>query len=542
MNPREKIMTAMKKELSRSIKRLRIDNFESPYFISYLLREFDNFNVWGTYGAIFYGGTRERYRNIYAEVRVGDYDFDNTIDGGINDNSKDNESYNYISAPIDDDIDAFRLCLWRLTDLKYKEALAQLFAKKSRMLKEVLEGKECHFSKEKRVFHRDPSREGIVPMKEWEDLIRRCTVCFKKYKKLNNSWIQIRGTREKKFFVNTDGSEIITENDYFRLLLFASTLADDGMPLDNSWNFLFRNSEEFPSEEKILQEMTRVVEELMQIRCAEILEPYAGPAILSPQASGIFFHEAVGHRLEGQRQISVDEGQTFKGKLGKRILPPFISIIDDPTMDKFDERSLYGHYRFDDEGVPGRRVVLVKDGILKNYLLSRTVVNGFRRSNGHGRNEYYETPLGRMANLIAKSSQEKDTETLRGMLLEEAVRQKKPYGLLIKSVDSGETNTTRYSFQAFSGSPKLMYKIDLDSGREKPVRGVEFIGTPLMSINKILAMGKDYEAHNSYCGAESGWVPVSTISPSVLVTEIELQRIKDRNRRPPVLPPPTLER
>ncbi|MDQ7823824.1 MAG: TldD/PmbA family protein [Candidatus Eremiobacteraeota bacterium] len=533
------IIDAMEKEQNRAFSQLRIHSFEKPYFISYLIKDYDVYSAWGSYGAMHYGGVREKVRNIYTEVRVGSHLFDNTIDGGIACSLKDAESFNYLSAPIEDDIYALRICLWRLTDMKYKEALSQLLAKKGRMLKEVLKKKKTpDFSREKKMLHIDKPIPFTLDEPFWNDLIKSLSGGFRKYKKFINSWVQFKAMKELRFFVNTEGTQIITEDEYYRLTLYAATLADDGMPLDISKNYYWRSLGEFPGKAGIESDREEFAADLMKIREAEVLEPYTGPAILQPEASAVFFHEAIGHRLEGERQISNDEGQTFTGKIGEPILPEYISIKDDPREKCFDGQSLVGHYKFDDEGVPAQQVILVDRGILRNFLLSRTPVEGFTRSNGHGRNEYYEYPSARMANFFVVTHDGKPEEKLKSMLIEEAGRQKKPYGLIVKNVESGETNTSRYSFQAFSGSPKIVYKVDLDSGRETLVRGVEFIGTPLSSINKILATGDTCEVHNAYCGAESGWIPISSIAPSVLVEELELQRIKDRNKRPPLLPPP----
>jgi len=535
------ILNAMKKELDRSFTKLTLDNFEKPYFISYCIKDFDVYNAWGSYGAIHYGGVREKIRNTYVEVRTGSYDFDNTIDGGISSSLKDAESFNFLSAPIEDDTFSLRMCLWRLTDMKYKEALSQFLAKKSRMLKEFIKDKKTpDFSREKKVVSVCAHKPFHIDEKYWPGIIRELSSKFKKYRKLINSWVQFKALKEIKFIVNTEGTEIIDESEFYRITLYGATLADDGMPLDITSNFYYRSIDEFPDMETIDRERELLADELMRLRESEILEPYNGPAILAPEAAAVFFHEAIGHRLEGERQISNEEGQTFKGKIGKKILPHYINIIDNPGEKSFKGTSLAGHYHYDDEGVPGKRVVLVKDGVLKNYLLSRTPVEGFKLSNGHGRNEYYEYPTARMANFFVFSNDEKNETELKEMLINESIRQKKPYGLIIRNVESGETNTSRFSFQAFSGSPKVVYKVNLETGEEKLVRGVEFIGTPLSSISKILATGNTYHVYNAYCGAESGWIPVSAVAPSVLVEEIELQRSKDRNRKPPILSPPPL--
>lgn len=536
---RFQVMDAILKEQKRAYNHLRISHLENPYFISHRVKTVDYTSIWGSYGAIF-NNTRERRRHIYAEVRVGGYDCDQTIDGRISrDVIEKSESFKFSSAPIEDDVPALRVALWRLTDLKYKESLTQYLEKQGRMVNEVIKKKKIpDFTHEKKVIHFDPPFSYTVDQAYWADLIKKLSDSFKRYKKFTNTWIWFQVKNETKFHANTENSQIITENQYYELNIHGESLARDGMPLSISRNFCFRSLEEVMAFDRFEEEREGLAKDLLDLMNSDILEPYTGPALLEPQAAGIFFHEAIGHRLEGERQISNDEGQTFSEKMGEKILPEYLTVIDDPTMKQFDGPSLMGHYLYDDQGVPARRVVLVKAGILQNYLLSRTPVEGFTSSNGHGRNGDYEYPMARMANFIVSTSNAKKKKVLKDMLIKESIKQEKPYGLIIRDVESGETNTSRYSFQAFKCAPKMVYKVDLNTGKESLVRGVEFVGTPLSSISKIMASGDNYKVHNGFCGAESGHIPISTIAPAILVEEMELQRSMGRNKKPPILPFP----
>ncbi|MDQ7822458.1 MAG: metallopeptidase TldD-related protein [Candidatus Eremiobacteraeota bacterium] len=535
------ILKAMKKEQKRAFSRITLENFEKPYFIGYVIKEYDSYNIWGRYGALFLN-SREKTRHMYCEVRVGSHDFDNTINGGVPRKVLEKaESHKFLQGPIENNINALRLALWRLTDLKYKEALAQYLEKKGRMLNEVIKKKKIpDFSKEHASHHVDPCRPLTFDDVRFRESVRKISGNFRNCRKFINTWVQMMGKKETKFIVNTDGSEIITENFYHVFGLHASALADDGMPLNLTRNFYYRDHLEIPGDDFMERERENLVRDLSNLMKAPLLDPYSGPAIFEPEAAGVFFHEAIGHRLEGERQISSEEGHTFSGKLGERVLSPSLTIVDDPSVKSFGGKSLLGSYLYDDEGIPGQKVTLVKEGILEGYLLSRTPVEGFSHSNGHGRNDFYEFPQARMASFFVHTSDGKSKAELKSLLLKEARRQKKPHGLIIRNVDSGETNTSRYSFQAFSGNPKMVYKVNLSTGRETLVRGVQFVGTPLTSISKIIAAGDTPEVHNAICGAESGWIPVSAIAPAVLVEEIELQKTKEKNKKPPILPPPAI--
>jgi TldD protein len=274
------------------------------------------------------------------------------------------------------------------------------------------------------------------------------------------------------------------------------------------------------------------------LRGAPAIDPYTGPAILEPAAAGVLLHEAVGHRLEGERQDEDGEGKTFRGQVGKQVLPPFITIADDPTLRQLKGEELNGFYLYDEEGVAAQRATLVENGVLRSYILSRHPVKGFLHSNGHGRSQGTRKPVARMANLIVESRKQMGDAELKKMLIAEAKRQGKPYGLIIRDITGGNTNTSTFGYQAFKGMPRMVYRVDVRDGKETLVRGVEIVGTPLSSINRIMATGKGYGVFNGFCGAESGNVPVSTVAPSTLLQEIELQRAMEGKDRPPILESP----
>jgi len=309
------------------------------------------------------------------------------------------------------------------------------------------------------------------------------------------------------------------------------------MPLNNFKSFFELYEDKLPSEEELLNSAKEVAEKLLELRKAPEMEPYTGPAILSPEAAGVLFHEVIGHRLEGERQRSPTEGMTFKNKIGEKILPEFLTVIDDPTLKEENGKALSGYYEIDDEGVPAQRVVLVENGVLKNFLLSRRLVKGFTRSNGHGRADESSKPMARMGNLIVRSSKTYPMEELEKMLLDLLKEKGKEFGFIIEHVEGGETNTSRYGFQAFKGTPVLVYKIYAKDGRKELVRGVDIVGTPLAILDKIVATSESYGVFNGICGAESGFIPVSTVAPAILVSEIELQKKSIEKKRGFILKP-----
>jgi predicted Zn-dependent protease len=219
-------------------------------------------------------------------------------------------------------------------------------------------------------------------------------------------------------------------------------------------------------------------------------------------------------------------------------MPDFITIVDDPTMERLNKETLLGFYPFDDEGVPSQRVTLVDHGILKNFEMSRQSLKEFPQSNGHGRRQIGAQPVSRQGNLIVESSHKVPNAELRRMFIEEIKKQGKPFGLLIDDIAGGFTFTGRGQPQAFQVEPLVVYKVYADGKPDELVRGVNIVGTPLLSLTKIVATGDTTEVFNGYCGAESGSVPVAAAAPPMLISEMEVQKKEAATDKPPILPPP----
>jgi predicted Zn-dependent protease len=281
--------------------------------------------------------------------------------------------------------------------------------------------------------------------------------------------------------------------------------------------------------------------DLKALKNAPEAEPYDGPALLSGRAAAVFFHEVLGHRLEGHRQRDEEEGQTFTKKVGQEVLPKFLSVTDDPTVHEIAGMKLAGSYDFDDEGVPSRRVEVIQNGVLKNFLMSRMPIKDFAESNGHGRNQPGLMPTGRQGNLIVTSSQSVPEAEMRQKLIDEVKKQNKPYGLYFDDIQGGFTLTTRSLPQAFQVLPVIVYKVYADGRPDELVRGVDIVGTPLAALTRILLTGDQQHVFNGVCGAESGQVPVSAVAPAMLFSEMEVQKRQHSHDRPPILPAPGFE-
>ena len=541
-DPRLVVRDAMAAELERNMGRLKLEGFEAPYFIAYTVRDYDNVDVQAKYGAVV-SNLRNHARQAYVEVRVGSYQFDNTADasaaGDFNAGSE--EIYEPAAeVSIDDDAEALRGQLWLLTDARYKGALADLNQKRGVRATTVVEDENLpSFAREPAPPpHTDPAAPLEVDRDAWVRRLRSASAVMKRHPEVVDADVRFQATREIRTLVTSEGARLVTERTLYGLHIEAITRARDGILLDHGRSFYGASEAELPSGDKLDAEVDRVGAEIEALRGAPALDPYTGPAILLPEATGVLFHEVIGHRLEGERLDDAAEGQTFKGQIGQPVIPSFLDVVDDPTQSLIGKTSLNGHYAFDDEGVRARPVTLIERGKLRTYLTSRKPVIGAPTSNGHGRAEGPVDPMARMGNTMVRSTRRVPMARLRQMLLEEVRRQGKPFGLIIKDITGGSTNTASYGYQAFKGTPRLVYRVDARTGAETLVRGVEMVGTPLASIGKIVATSDQLAVFNGYCGAESGYVPVSTVAPAVLLTEIELQRSQRTRQKPMILPPP----
>ncbi len=243
--------------------------------------------------------------------------------------------------------------------------------------------------------------------------------------------VSLDGALETRYLATSEGTHIISEQVFYNLTMYGSARAADGMLLTNQLSLYAKSENGLPSPEQIDALAGKLAVDLEALRQAPVMEPYTGPAILDGEATGVLFHEVIGHRLEGERQLDDEEGKTFKGQIGNRIIPPFLSVTDDPTVEQLNGVSLNGFYRYDDEGVPAQRVMLIQDGVLRNFLMSRTPLQGFLKSNGHGRSAAGEKPRARMGSTWVQSKKTVPFVELKKMLIAEVQKQGKPYGLLI---------------------------------------------------------------------------------------------------------------
>ena len=533
--PADPILKVMQSELSRATGSLSKTD-PAPYFLSYTVNDQDIVVLVGAYGSLLTDAALQR-RQADVVMRVGSPALDNT------------HGQSRVSGmtsgplPLGDNPEAISRVLWELTDREYKRAApAFLNVKTNTAVRAEEEDKSPDFSKETPQTH---TGEALVPIgfdrAGLEGEIRRLSGAFRKYPGVYFASVILQVQNSNSRLVSTEGTAIASPSTSTRLIMEAETRADDGMELIRVETFQAPSAAGLPSEADLSAKIDKMAEDLKDLRKAPAAEPYDGPALLSGRAAAVFFHEVLGHRLEGHRQRDEDEGQTFTKKIDQEVLPKFLSVADDPTVHELAGVKLAGSYDYDSEGSPAQRVEVIQNGVLKNFLMSRMPIKNFGVSNGHGRNQPGLMPTGRQGNLIVTSTQTVPEAQLRQKLIDEVKRQGKPYGLYFDDIQGGFTLTTRQLPQALQVLSVVVYRIYADGRPDELVRGVDIVGTPLAALTRIVTTGDQQHVFNGVCGAESGSVPVSAVAPAMLFSEMEVQKRGHLHERPPILPPPGFE-
>ncbi|MBI4386313.1 MAG: RluA family pseudouridine synthase [Elusimicrobia bacterium] len=532
---------AMRLELRRSFERLRKS---SPplYYLDYEVYDIRTHDLVSSLGVMKDEWQFEQ-RRVDVDARVGAPRLDNTHElKGFEAASSGGRARD---LPIAGDEAALRAGLWLRTEEAYREAQEKFEkVRTDQTVRAMEEDRSSDFSQGEPVsVHREEVSFPNFPRAAWRERLKRYSRILKEQPFVHDSNASLSVRREIRSFLSSEGTDVRSGTQTIRLSYYLRTRTEDGMDLWRYVRYFGGSIEEMPGDEIVLRDIRRSVGELDALRRAPTAQPYSGPVILKNEAAGTFFHESLGHRVERQRQKSESEGQTFKKKLGEKITSEILSVYDDPSLDRYQGVFLNGHYRFDDEGMPSRRVAVVERGVLKDFLMDRTPIDGFPRSNGHGRREPGYAVEARQGNLIIEANRTVAYPELRRMLLEEVRRRKKPYGLIFEDIEGGgHTFTGRSQGQSFHETPLLVYRVYPDGRPDEAVRGVNIVGTPLSALEKIVAAADDYGVDNAWCGSASGTVPISIVSPSLLLSELEVEKAPKSQEKPPILKPPFHDR
>ncbi len=532
------VLQALTTELSRW--HAAFDTARPPvYFIGYWVYDRQTMVLSADGGAIELASCTHR-RLLDVSVRVGSYQLDNTHILRGTSGIQFGRGSSAVELPVDDDSVALRQVIWLATDRTYKAAIER-YEKvlTNRAVKVREEDSSADFSPAVPQRHYQTS---TVPFHcdtaLWAPRLRQLSAMLIEHPHILSGDVTLQADLERRYVVTSEGTALVTTQPLWRITIVARSKADDGMLLPLYRTYLARSPQNLPSFDSLQRDVQELVSLLARLKTAPLLESYAGPALLSGQAAGVFFHEIFGHRAEGHRIKDPTSSQTLKPFVGKQLLPSFLDVVFDPTLDRYAGVELGGSYAYDDEGVPAQRVVSVESGIFKNFLMCRSPIEGFPSSNGHGRKQAGFAPVARQSNLLVIARQSVPLDSLKEMLRQACRREGKPFGLYFVEIAGGFTFTSRSIPNAFTVQPLVVYKVFADGSPDELIRGVDFIGTPLATFANIVAASKEIGVFNGICGAESGNVPVSACSPALLVSKIEVQKKAKSQAKPPLLSPP----
>ena len=531
-------LNALVKELDRSFTGFKNAEKTPLYFLGYELTASRYRYLSSKLGAL--DGDSEHLSNkLDIDMRVNTMDLDNTHQVKGNMAWASYTQSQDLPVALEGDENALRARIWEYTDKAYKKAQENFT--KVKMNKAVTAAEDdpsADFSPAQAENFYETVNLMDPDLAAWRERLKKHSARLAGYKFIYDSGVTVNYENENRYLVNSEGTRVKTGNNFITLSYYLTSRTTDGMELSRGERYNTDSFADLPSEETVNADMDRSIAEMKALKDAPIVEPYSGPAILKARAAGVYFHEIIGHRLEGHRQKLEDSGQTFAKKVGQKVTSEIVTLYDDPNLRDFRGVPLRGFYRYDDEGVKAQRVSLVENGVLKGFLMNRSPIRGFPASNGHGRRSSGRQTVARMGNLMMKASVTSTYPELRNQLIAECKKQNKTFGLVFEDISGGFTNVNRGGAQAFKVLPLLVYKVYTDGRPDEMVRGVDIVGTPITSFSKIAAAADDDAVFNGTCGAESGWVPVSSVSPSVLISEMEVEKSEKSQEKPPVLDPP----
>jgi TldD protein len=572
----DQTLRAMHDEMERNRSRLQLPGVDKPFYLEYRLLDLDVRSVTATFGDIV-SSTTTRNRIMSVDARIGDYHLDSS--NFISEDGFQGFLGSTGEVGIDRDYHSLRQDLWLATDQAYKEAATQLSLKQA-FLRSLTKPPEIDdFAQEPALVKLQDRLSPDWTSRKWEDEARAASAVLKNFP-------QIYGTRVNYYFVyatyylmNSEGTEIRTSKSLAAVEAAIDTQADDGMPLHNYYAIYVAKPADVPDASAISKGLALAGTELMQLRASPLVSDYTGPVLFDAPAAGSVLAQTLAASMSGARpplsMMSAFDSimermggrSEWGGRVGTRVLPTNVSLIDDPTMSDFQGQPLLGQYLVDDEGVKAQRVELVQNGVLKNQLMSRRPGPDFQTSNGHARSASLSDTKPLSSNLILQSSDALSAADLRKKFLDSCRQDGHEWCLEIRRMDNPAVSSLgQQDFSDFIGSvaggiasgeriPLLFYRVYVADGREELVRGGHIEGLTLRSLRNMLAVGNDLAVYaymqnpaggfagtalGAFGGAQGG-IPSSVISPSLLLEEVEVRGFHGEPRRLPIVPAPTLK-
>jgi len=511
------ILRALQGELTRSKSQLKMENVDSPFYIEYRVFDVEQFDASAAFGALR-EQNRTRLRLLRAVVRLGDYKLDSFFNAG--------QGVSDI-LPLDNDELAIRHQVWLATDQAYKRA-SEAFSNKKAQLKQLnIEQPVDDFAKAEPIVSIGPTAKLDVDPAKWTKMLESATSVYKSDTQIQTFLASMNFTVLSQYFVNTEGTVTRRGSAHYQIVLSASEQSPDGMRLERAPQFTANHIEELPTPDEFQKDALNLVRDMKTLREAPVVEEeYRGPVLFSNDAATDMFFELIVPNVLGRKAAPGRPARTvgaFASSWKARVLPDFISVVDDPTVDTFAGHGLGGSYKVDDEGVPASPVTVVDKGTLVNYLIGRVPIRDFPASNGHGRASGNGNTSPAPGNLFFRPAKTSTREELKKQLLDECRTRGLKYGYFV------DTLGPRLA-------PRMLYRVWTDDGHEELVRGAVFNELDIRALRSDLVAAGDDPLVSNRTG-----VPFMTIvSPSVLFDELEVKRADNTKEKLPDYPAPAL--
>lgn len=533
------LQAALEAEVQRTMTALAGQE-DAPYFLGYRVADASRTSVHASAGALR-RSIEGRACRLDVEARVGSHDLDSRHE--VRDESYvDRRWHEGSDLPCDAGVDALRAAVWSATTREVRDAReAILKVRANRAVKVEEEDPSPDFDHSAPYTWDGGRGEVALDRAAWEPVVAALSARLLADPTVETADVEVDALAETRYVVTSEGTRVRQPRTWVRVAMTIGSTAPDGMDLAlYRWRDV-RTPADLPPRAQLEAWTDALVRDHAALRRAPRGEPYSGPVILRGRAAAVFVHEVLGHRAEGHRQKDETEGQTFRDQVGRVVTHPTITVYDDPNIETWAGEYLNGHYHVDEEGQPAERALLIEKGVFRGFLMSRSPIRGFTGSNGHGRAQPGLLPVSRMGVTVVESSAPLSPAALRRRLLDEVRVQKRPYGLVVDEIAGGFTMTGRTFPNSFNVLVETAWRVWADGRPDEPVRGIDLVGTPLVAIGSIVAAGDDPAIFNGFCGAESGSVPNSAVSPSLLLRTLEVQRKDKEQDRPPLLPRPDVE-
>ena len=546
---------AMRDELARSMTELRLDTLPKPYFVAYRLDDVETAEAAATLGSLV-RGRDSRTRHLRVELRVGDYEFDNTNFVGMGGGP----AFSMLAGlrggallPLDDQYQEVRRQLWLATDGAYKRAVEQLAQKRAALQNQTRTEQLPDFAKEPPAVITDVVPAPPLDRAAAEALVRGLSAAFRAFPEVYSSGVSWSAGVARTRYLNSEGSAFTRSSPWLVLGIQASTQAVDGMPLGDAIAFYGGTPSDLPTRESLLDSVRALATRLTRLRQTPVAELYNGPVLFEGDAAAELFNELFAPRLVASRrpiagnpmmeQFAARAETPFLDQIGGRVLPTFLSAVDNPTLTSF-EGHFIGGYHVDDDAVPARETRLVDHGILKTLLSTRVPVRGIAHSSG---NRWGAGPV--VSNLVVTVDSGASDQALRVDLLKRAAARGRGYAIVVRRLnatigDMGDDDSDTPALHA-----AVAVKLFPD-GHEEPIRNASVSGLTAASFKSIVAASQSRTVYTSPFHSVGGMnlqmasaglgYAASYVMPSLLFEDVTVKGPNGDLPKPPLSSPPSL--